>query len=203
MSPRVALIDADERRAIVLAAKLTDAGYADVVFVDAQRLSIDTVLALKPDLIVMDMAQPERDTLESVRHLAGGAKGPIVMFSDADDPSFVAEAIAAGVSSYNLSGVSSRDMKTILAAATAIYRRQAGVASELAAATAALAERRIIERAKAELMAREALSEPQAYRRLRTRAMKESRKIADIAAAILTETGESAALKVEKPGKRP
>jgi len=197
MSPRIILIDSDQRRANDLSRTLFEAGFLDVTLVDPRRVPIDSVAGLKPDLIVMDMSLPDRDALESVRSLATNARGPIVVFSNEDDPAFVAEAIAAGVSSYNLAGVSSRDMRLILASAIAIYRRQANVESELAAATAALAERRLIERAKAALMARRKLSEPQAYRWLRNKAMNESRKIAEVAASVVAEIDAEA-----KPAKQ-
>jgi response regulator NasT len=38
-----------------------------------------------------------------------------VMFSDRGDPAFVNEAIAAGVCSYNLSGIASQEVKPIIA----------------------------------------------------------------------------------------
>ena len=44
------------------------------------------------------------------------------MFADKEDPAFVADAIGAGVCSYNLSGVSTRDMKAIVASAVALFR---------------------------------------------------------------------------------
>ena len=107
------------------------------------------------------------------------------MFADKDDPAFVADAIGAGVCSYNLSGVSTRDMKAIVASAVALFRRYSNVETELAAAQAQLEERRILERAKALLMSRRRMTEPQAYRFLRTRAMNESRKIAEVARQLL------------------
>ena len=64
-----------------------------------------------------------------------------------------------------------------------MYKRQ--VEGELAAAQAQLDERRIVERAKAALMSRRKINEPQAYKWLRTKAMNESRKLADVAAEVM------------------
>ena len=44
------------------------------------------LFALAPDLVIFDMALPDRDTLEGVRALSSAAPRPIVMFSDKDDP---------------------------------------------------------------------------------------------------------------------
>jgi len=105
-------------------------------------------------------------------------------------PHSTADAIAAGVCSYNLSGVSNRDMKAIVASAVALFKRYTRVETELAAATAQLEERRIIERAKAFLMATRKMNEPQAYRWLRNKAMNENRRIAQVAADLI-EGGET------------
>jgi len=184
MTPKIALVDARPERARQLLETLAGAGFQNVALATSGPDLVDRLAALKPDIVVMDMALPDRDALEGVRNIAAASAGPIVMFADADDPALVEEAIGAGVISYNLSGVSSRDMKAILASAIALYRRNSKVEAELAAAHGALDERRVIERAKAALMAKHKLTEPQAYRQLRTRAMNESRKIADVAAEI-------------------
>ena len=197
MPLKILLVDDNEERARRLSRTLAQAGYTEVSRRGPSSDLADFVAALKPDLVIMDMALPERDALEGVRALAAWTAGPIVMFADAEDEAFVEEAIAAGVSSYNLSGVSSRDMRTILASAIALYKRQAKVRDELDAAKATLEERRLIERAKAALMARRDISEPQAYKWLRNKAMKESRKLAQVAAEI---AAEPIASRERKPG---
>jgi two-component system, response regulator / RNA-binding antiterminator len=194
MTLKIALVDPQPERAQQLLEVLAAAGFGDVSLAPAGPGLVDRVAALKPDLILMDMGLPDRDSLESVRSIAAASAGPIVMFADAGDPDLVEEAIAAGVISYNLSGVSGREMKAILASAIALYRRHSRVTVELAAAQGALEERRLVERAKASLMAKHRLTEPQAYRQLRTRAMNESRKIADVAAEIAAEA-ESARMR--------
>ncbi len=185
MSLKILLIDFEPERARSLERVLEDAGFADVLRAGADVDLVEAVLRLTPDLVIIDMALPDRDALEGVRALSANAPRPIVMFSDKDDPAFVEDAIAAGVCSYNLSGVPSRDMKAIVASAVALFRRYSRVESELAAANAQLEERRVIERAKALLMASRKLSEPQAYRWLRNKAMNENRRIAQVAAELI------------------
>jgi len=59
----------------------------------------DAVRLFKPDVVV-DMARPDRDSLDSVRALHNEAPAPVVMFIDDDDQAFMQEAIEAGVTSY-------------------------------------------------------------------------------------------------------
>ena len=57
---------------------------------------------------------------------------------------------------------------------------------ELERATAALEERKVIDRAKGILMKERGLTEEEAYALLRSAAMKENRRIADLAQAVVT-----------------
>ncbi len=162
LSLKVLLIDTDSDRARALEEKLSDSAYAEILRAPDGPGLAEAVERIKPDLIIIDMALPDRDALEDIR--AVSAAHPIVMFAGSDDPAFAEEAIAAGVCSYNLSGVALEDVKPIMASAIALFRRYRRVEEELAAAKAMLEERRLIERAKAILMEGCKMTEPEAYR---------------------------------------
>jgi response regulator NasT len=182
MALTLLLIDADEERGRALAEKL--AGFARVLRADGTDLAAK-VEAAKPDLIIIDMSLPDRDALEDIRTVA--ATNPVVMFAGTDDPEFARQAIAAGVCSYNLSGVAYADIKPIMASAVALFQRYRHVETELAAARALLEERRLIERAKAILMRDRKMTEPEAYRWLQKRAMNEARRLSQIVAEFVAE----------------
>lgn len=182
MSLKILLADTDVNRAETLEKKLFAAGFSDVSRVIEGQHLIDAVAQVSPDLVIIDMASPDRDTLEDIRGLSAAAPRPIVMFSDEDDPGFVGEAIAAGVCSYNLSGVAVEDVRPIVASAIALFRRYRHVEIELAAANALLDERRLLERAKAILMRGRKMTEPEAYRWLQRKAMNENRKLSQVVA---------------------
>ena len=173
----ILLIDTDEDRAHALGEKLAESGFARVVRAQGPDLAA-ALEQTRPDLVIVDMALPDRDALEDIR--AVSAASPVVMFAGTDDPAFAQEAIAAGVCSYNLSGVALQDVRPIMASAIALFRRYRHVETELAAAKALLNERRLIERAKALLMKNRKMTEPEAYRWLQKKAMNESRKLAQV-----------------------
>ena len=103
------------------------------------------------------------------------------MFAGTDDPTFVQEAIAAGVCSYNLSGVALADLQAHHDLCNrGDFQRYRHVETELAAAKALLDERRQLERAKAILMKGKRMTEPEAYRWLQKKAMNESHKLSQI-----------------------
>jgi len=179
MALTILLIDTDAERARALEDKLSQSGYARIVRAEGPDLAA-AVERARPDLVLIDMALPDRDALEDIR--AVSAANPVVMFAGTDDPAFAQEAIAAGVCSYNLSGVALQDVRPILASAIALFQRYRHVEIELAAAKALLDERRLIERAKALLMKNRKMTEPEAYRWLQKKAMNESRKLAQVVA---------------------
>ena len=184
MALTILLIDTDAERARALEDKLSESGYARVLRAEGPDLAAQVEHA-RPDLVIIDMALPDRDALEDIRSVS--AASPVVMFAGTDDPAFAQEAIAAGVCSYNLSGVALQDVRPILASAIALFQRYRNVETELAAAKALLNERRLIERAKAILMKDRKMTEPDAYRWLQKKAMNESRKLAQVVADFVAE----------------
>jgi response regulator NasT len=184
MKLTILLIDTDEERARALEEKLSESGFARVLRAEGPDLAA-SVERDRPDLVIIDMALPDRDTLEDIR--AVSAASPVVMFAGTDDPAFARDAIAAGVCSYNLSGVALQDVRPIMASAIALFQRYRHVETELASARALLEERRLIERAKAILMRDRKMTEPEAYRWLQKKAMNESRKLAQIVAEFVAK----------------
>jgi len=184
MALTILLIDTDDDRARALEEKLAESGFARVIRAGSLDMA-GTVERTRPDLVIIDMALPDRDALEDIRAVSSAS--PVVMFAGTDDPAFAQEAIAAGVCSYNLSGVALQDVRPIMASAIALFKRYRHVETELAAAKALLDERRLIERAKAILMKNRKMTEPEAYRWLQKKAMNESRKLAQIVAEFVAQ----------------
>ena len=67
------------------ALRLREITDATIVRTPAGSSLLDAVSAEQPDVIIVDMARPDRDALESVRLLTAAAPKPIVMFADEND----------------------------------------------------------------------------------------------------------------------
>jgi two-component system, response regulator / RNA-binding antiterminator len=151
---------------------------------------VEAVADLAPDVVLVDMARPDRDALDGIRRVSTDTPRPVVLFIDEDDPDFMEEAINAGVSSYNAVGLPPPDVKPILRAAVALFRRHQQATTELRQAENRLLERGIVDRAKATLIRQRRVSEPEAYGWLRKTAMSRGRRIVDIARDVLANAGE-------------
>ena len=182
---RVLLADDDAERAGAVAQVLAADPGLTVLHLDPAMSLADAVATLAPDIVLVDMARPDRDALEGIRQVTAQAPRPIVLFVDQDDPAFMEEAIGAGVSSYNVMGLPPPAVKPILRAAIALFQQHEQSRVRLRAAEDKLRERATIDRAKAILIKVRRINEPEAYRWLRRQAMTRSRRIVDIAEEIV------------------
>ena len=182
---RVLLADDDAERAGAVARVLAADPGLTVLHLDPAMSLADAVATLAPDIVLVDMARPDRDALEGIRRVTAQTPRPIVLFVDQDDPAFMEEAIGAGVSSYNVMGLPPPDVKPILRAAIALFQQHEQSRVRLRAAEDKLRERATIDRAKAILIKVRRINEPEAYRWLRRQAMTRSRRIVDIAEEIV------------------
>ncbi len=187
---KLLVADCDTERGAILERRLGEIGDAVILRVPAGNSLLDAVAAQAPDAIILDMGRPDRDGLDALRRASADNTRPIILFVDRDDRAFMEEAIAAGVSSYNVVDTAFPDVGPIVMAAVAIFRKHQQIAAELSKANATLLERETINRAKSVLMKQRNFAEPQAYRWLRRRAMNGSRRIIDIAVELLAEAGE-------------
>lgn len=189
---KVLLADDDAERAGAVARVLAaDPGLTVTRLKVGESLS-EAVCALAPDVVLVDMARPDRDALDGIRRVTALTPRPVVLFVDEDDPGFMEEAISAGVSSYNAIGMPPPDVKPILRAAVALFRRHQSARDELRDAEARLTERVVIDKAKALLIRQRRFSEPDAYKWLRRTAMSSGRRIVDVAGEVVKDMGGSA-----------
>ena len=184
---KVLLADDDAERAGAVARILTaDTGLTILRLKPTESLA-EAVASLAPDVVLVDMARPDRDALDGIRQVTAINPSPVVLFVDEDDPSFMEEAISAGVSSYNAVGMPPPDVKPILRAAVALFRRHQQAQQDLKLAENRLQERAVIDRAKSLLIKQRRLSEPDAYKWLRRNAMSSARRIVDVASDLIRD----------------
>jgi len=180
------VIDDSGSRAAILEEALRDAGYEDIHLVPPHGAFVAKLERMAPDVVLMDLGSPSRDTLEEMLAVSRALARPIAMFVDQSDDAMIGAAIDAGVSAYVVDGLRKERVKPILDLAIRRFNAFAKMQTELSEAKTALAERKTIDRAKAILMASRNLSEPDAYALLRSAAMNQGRRIADVAEAVIT-----------------
>lgn len=183
---RIAIVDESAARAAVIEEGLREAGLTDLhVFVERHGLAA-RIEAFAADVVLMNLENPSRDMLEESFSLSRALARPIAMFVDQSDEEAIAEAVDAGISAYVVDGLRKERIKPVLDLAVRRFQAFARLQGELAEARSKLADRESIDKAKAILMKRRGLSEPDAYKMLRDHAMQSNRRIADVADAVIT-----------------
>lgn len=182
----ILVIDENQIRASIIERGLREAGHEHVILMSSMEGLLRRILEIDPDVIVIDLENPNRDQLEHLFQVSRAAQRPIAMFVDRSDSGMLEAAVDAGVSAYVVDGLRQERVKPILDMAIARFNAFARLQRELADARNALEERKIIERAKGILMSSRGLSEADAFALLRQTAMNEKKKMADIAQSVVT-----------------
>lgn len=182
----ILVIDDNAIRASIIEAGLREAGHAHVRVITEIGDVASQIGAIAPDVVIIDLENPNRDVLEHFFALSRSLKRPIAMFVDKADLSSIEAAVDAGVSAYVVDGLRKDRVKPILDMAILRFRAFSRMQGELEAARSELQGRKVIDKAKAILMRTRGLSEDEAYALLRSTAMNQNRKIAEIAQSLVT-----------------
>jgi response regulator NasT len=185
----ILVIDENRLRAAVIEEGLRDAGYDNLTIVHDVVGIARRIADVNPDVIVIDLENPNRDMLENMFQLSKAVKRPIAMFVDRSDQAAIEAAVDAGVSAYVVDGLKRERVKPILDMAISRFNAFARMAHELQEARTELESRKLIDRAKGILMTTRGLSEADAYALLRKTAMNQNRKISEIAESLITAAG--------------
>ncbi|MCK5770993.1 ANTAR domain-containing protein [Algiphilus sp.] len=183
---RIMLVDDDPERCASIEASLRELGHEIVAMAPTDANLLDAVERRQPDVILIDVDAPGRDTLESLRQVHRNLPRPIVLFAESCEPATIRQAVRAGVTSYVVDGMSPARLKPILDVAIARFEEFEALKRELEDTKLKLADRRDVEKAKGLLMKRRGLDEDTAYSQLRRLAMTRNLKMGDAARAIIS-----------------
>jgi two-component system, response regulator / RNA-binding antiterminator len=164
---------------------LLEAGYNIVAVLPMDAYLTVHIRNLQPDMVIVDAHSAARDAVDSVVLATRDDPRPIVLFTDDEDPTMAREAISCGVTAYIVKGLQSERVHSILEVAAARFEREQALRAELVQARSELNDRKTIDQAKRILMKLHGLSEDQAYARLRTTAMNQKQKMADLAQTLI------------------
>jgi response regulator NasT len=180
-----AAVQAQARRNTALRIGLLESGYDIVASLPADIFLPERIGQIQPDMIIIDSESDARDVLEHIVIATRDEPRPIVLFTDDQTAASMDAALAAGVSAYIVAGLQAERVKPVLDVALARFKREQKLLDELLDTRRQLAERKLIERAKGLLMARNRMTEDEAYQKLRSMAMNKKLKLAEVAQRIL------------------
>ncbi|MBV1865740.1 MAG: ANTAR domain-containing protein [Rhodobacteraceae bacterium] len=183
---KIVVVDADKDRSFMIVDGLREAGDYHVTVLDSVTGIARRLKELQPDIILIDLESPSRDSFEQIITATGPLERPVAMFVDQSDSQMMKSAIEAGVSAYVVNGLRKNRIKPVIETAMVRFHKFARLKAELDATKTALSQRKQVDRAKGLLMKMRGLSEEEAYALLRKTAMDKGMRIPEVAQGIIT-----------------
>ena len=147
--------------------------------------AVELARSSEPDVAVLDVKMPRLDGIEAARRILDERPIPIVMLTAYGQEELVSRAIEAGVFGYLVKPFREQDLLPAIQTAQARHEELAALREEAESLSEALAARKAIERAKGLLMAKESLTEEEAFARLRKASQVSGRPLKVVAEAIV------------------
>ena len=183
---KIVIVDESPIRAAILKEGLRDAGFTSVEHIPERHNLLARIYRIDPDVILIDLENPSRDVLEQMFQVSRAVRRPIAMFVDQSDAASIQQSVEAGVSAYIVDGLKKERIKPILDLCISRFNAFSKLQDELDRTKSALEDRKILDRAKGLLMKAKGLTEEEAYVLIRSTAMREKKKIGEIAQSIIT-----------------
>ncbi|MEM7671645.1 MAG: ANTAR domain-containing protein, partial [Pseudomonadota bacterium] len=185
LQPLVLAFDESIDRLKLLGDALVDAGFERVHLLSDTSDILNRVIELRPDVILMEVESPSRDTLEQLMLVRDQQPTAVALITQDEEAQSIKSALDSGVCAYTAEGIMAPKVRPIIEIAMATFAKFKRLRRELANAREELGNHRRIERAKSLLMRVQGLSEDEAHKALRKLSMDRKRKLADVAEDLL------------------
>ncbi len=153
--------------------------------------AVELALIVKPDLAILDVKMPKLDGIDAAKRILGERPIPIVILTAYGQEELVSRAVEAGVFGYLVKPFREADLLPAIHAARARHAELLALREEAESLSEALTTRKVVERAKGLLMARENLTEDEAFVRLRRASQVSGRPMRVVAEALIATFGET------------
>ena len=188
---RVMLVDDLPERAAIVNTHLVVAGYEVVSRLPTASGLLFQIEQHRPDIILIDLQSPGRDVLESLSVINAHNPTPVVMFSEEEDPGFIAEAVDAGVSAYLMGSFDAKRVKPVIDVAIAQFKSFQSLRQALDTTRDRLETLSTIDKAKSLLIKQHQFTEEQAHQQLRSLSMDSNLTMQQAAQSVVTILGKN------------
>lgn len=186
MSFRIVIADDETLIRRDLAELLVDLGYLVVGEAKNGKAAIEQIAMQRPDVVVLDIVMPGMDGIEVAREVA--SEYPVIMLTAHSSPDVVRAARDAGVMAYLTKPFREKDIGPAIELAVTHFVRVSHLSEKVRSLKEQLETRRLVDRAKALLVASDSLSEAEAYRQIQRLSMERNLPMRRIAEGIIDLT---------------
>jgi response regulator NasT len=156
-------------------------GHVVVSVAGSGRQLVEDCRSLQPDLVITDIKMPDMDGIEAAEALFLDRAVPVILVSAYHDADLIDRAESNYILAYLVKPIKQADLEPAITIAVRRFRQFQAVREEAENLRQALADRKVIERAKGILMRLSNLDEAEAFRRLQRLANEKNLKLIEMA----------------------
>jgi response regulator NasT len=182
--PRVVIAEDETIIRMDLREMLEEEGYEVFEAADGD-VAVSLARESQPDLVILDIKMPGRDGLSAAKEIAEERIAPVLILTAYSQRELIAQASDAGAMGYLVKPFQKSDLLPAIEIAKGRYQQLAALADEVGDLTERLEARKVIDRAKGQLMDRYQLSEGDAFRFLQKAAMERRISMKEVAERIV------------------
>ncbi len=182
---RILIAEDEALIAMSVKAQLEDLGYAVIGQASTGVEALALAHSLNPDLALVDIKMPKMDGLEASQYLIHDLGIPVVLLTAYSEKNFITRAREVGVQAYLVKPITEADLTPAIELALTTHHHLQEMQDKVHSLETALAERKLIERAKGILMDRLKLTEEDSMRRLQREARSQNKKLAEVARSVI------------------
>jgi AmiR/NasT family two-component response regulator len=160
-------------------------GHTVVAAAGSGRELVELCRSKNPDLVITDIKMPEMDGIDAAVQIYKDRPIPVILVSAHQDASLIERAEMDHIMAYLVKPIKQGDLAPTIAIAVRRFEQFKMMRQEADDLRQALADRKVIEKAKGILIKRSQLDEQEAFRRLQKMASEKNRKLVEIAQMIL------------------
>lgn len=188
-SLRIAIADDEPDMRHYLAKMLPRMGHEVVVVATNGRELVEKCRVAQPDLVITDIKMPELDGIQAANQLFRQRPIPVILISAFHDDELIERAESDQVVAYLVKPIKQAQLAPTIAIAVRRFAQFQAVQSEATNLKQALADRKLIEKAKGIVMKRSQMDEATAFRHLQKLASNQNLKLVKLAEAIVVADG--------------
>ncbi|MSW99962.1 MAG: response regulator [Actinobacteria bacterium] len=164
---------------------LQEEGYEVVADCGRGDQAVDLVRQHRPDVTLLDIKMPGMDGISAAREIGAEHLSAVVLVTAFSQRELIDEANDAGVHGYVVKPFERHDLAPAIEVAITRFRVESALAEQVQDATAQLAARKLLDRAKGLLMDQHGLSEQNAFDFIQKTAMASRSPMTEVAEQIL------------------
>jgi AmiR/NasT family two-component response regulator len=171
---------------------LQEDGYVVVGEAGDGETAIRLAAELRPDLVILDVKMPVLDGISAAERIVAERIAPCLILTAFSQRDLVERARDAGAMAYLVKPFTKADLVPAIEMAVSRHEEMVALSAEVSSLSERLETRKLVERAKGQLMTQHGWSEPQAFRWIQKASMDRRLSMREVAQIVIDDAAERA-----------